>query len=142
MSQDNYDICISDTDSIDLDIKLPEKYISENLGDYKLENIFKKVVYIAPKVYAAITETNEEYIVINGYKDDNVSYNEIANIVNKNEKLSLNQEKWHTDFSHGRIITKVESYTLMTTENKRKLIYENNKLIKTAPYKLINNELI
>jgi hypothetical protein len=36
----------------------------------------------------------------------------------------------------------VESYTLMTTENKRKLIYENNKLIKTAPYKLINNELI
>jgi hypothetical protein len=93
LSQDNYDICISDTDSIDLDIKLPEKYISENLGDYKLENIFKKVVYIAPKVYAAITETNEEYIVINGYKDDNVSYNEIANIVNKNEKLSLNQEK-------------------------------------------------
>jgi hypothetical protein len=85
-------ICLK-TISIDLDIKLPEKYISENLGDYKLENIFKKVVYIAPKVYAAITETNEEYIVINGYKDDNVSYNEIANIVNKNEKLSLNQEK-------------------------------------------------
>jgi len=190
-------IYYSDTDSIDLDIKLPDKYISENLGDYKLENTFKEVVYVAPKVYAAITgtmeeyivikgykdnnlsldleiklskkdrenplefknilkdvvclapkvstaitEKKEEYIVIKGYKDDNVNFNEIANIINNNEKLSLNQEKWHTDFSHGRIITKVESYTLMTTENKRKLIYENNKLIKTAPYKLINNELI
>jgi hypothetical protein len=86
-------IYYSDTDSIDLDIKLPKKYISADLGDYKLENIFKEVVYIAPKVYAAITETNEEYIVIKGYKDDNVSFNEIANIVNKNEKLNLDQEK-------------------------------------------------
>jgi hypothetical protein len=86
-------IYYSDTDSIDLDIKLPDKYISENLGDYKLENTFKEVVYVAPKVYAAITGTMEEYIVIKGYKDDNVNFNEIANIINNNEKLSLNQEK-------------------------------------------------
>jgi hypothetical protein len=141
-------IYYSDTDSIDLDIKLPDKYISENLGDYKLENTFKEVVYVAPKVYAAITgtmeeyivikgykdnnlsldleiklskkdrenplefknilkdvvclapkvstaitEKKEEYIVIKGYKDDNVNFNEIANIINNNEKLSLNQEK-------------------------------------------------
>jgi hypothetical protein len=61
--------------------------------------------------------------------------------VNKNEKLNLDQEKWYTDFSRGRIITKLESYTLMATENKRKLVYENNKLITTVPYKLINDEL-
>jgi hypothetical protein len=189
-------IYYSDTDSIDLDIKLPDKYLSDNLGDYKLENIFKEVVYIAPKVYAAIsdkkeeyliikgyqednlsldleinlskkdrenpiefqnilkdvvclapkvstaiTEKKEEYIIIKGYKDDNVNFNEIANIVNKNEKLILNQEKWYTDFSHGRITTKLQSYTLMATENKRKLVYENNKLIATIPYKLLNDEL-
>jgi hypothetical protein len=30
----------------------------------------------------------------------------------------------------------------MATENKRKLIYENNKLVKTEPYKLINDKLV
>jgi uncharacterized ubiquitin-like protein YukD len=62
--------------------------------------------------------------------------------VNENEKLKLNQEKWYKDLSTGRIITKEESYTLMATENKRKLIYENNKLIKTMPYKIFNGDII
>jgi len=39
-------IYYSDTDSIDLDIKLPEKYLTKNLGDYKLEKTFKEVVYV------------------------------------------------------------------------------------------------
>jgi hypothetical protein len=30
----------------------------------------------------------------------------------------------------------------MATENKRKLIYENKKLIKTKPYTLIDEKLI
>lgn len=30
----------------------------------------------------------------------------------------------------------------MATENKRRLIYENGKLVKTEPYTLINDELI
>jgi hypothetical protein len=86
-------IYYSDTDSIDLDLILPEKYISNSLGDYKFEGKFKKVVYIAPKVYAAITEDNDEYVVIKGFKDKNVSFNEVEKIVNLNEKLKLNQEK-------------------------------------------------
>jgi hypothetical protein len=40
------------------------------------------------------------------------------------------------------VITKEETYTLMATENKRKLIYKNNKLIKTEPYKILNDDLI
>lgn len=135
-------IYYSDTDSIDLDIKLPDKYISNNLGDYKHEKTFKNIVYIAPKVYAAITEDNKEYVVIKGYKNENVSYNEIANIINKDDKLELKQEKWYVDLSAGRIITKEETYTLMATENKRRLVYENNKLVKTMPYIIKNDKLI
>ena len=135
-------IYYSDTDSIDLDIKLPDKYISSNLGDYKHEKNFKKIVYIAPKVYAAITDENKEYIVIKGYKNENVSYNEIENIINKDNTLELKQEKWYVDLSEGKIITKEETYTLMVTENKRKLIYENNKLVKSLAYTLKDDKLI
>jgi hypothetical protein len=92
-------IYYSDTDSIDLDIELPEKYISNKLGDYKFEQKFKDVIYIAPKVYAAISDKynkkrkNYEYIIIKGYKDSNVKFDEISKLVNENEKLKLNQEK-------------------------------------------------
>jgi hypothetical protein len=86
-------IYYTDTDSIDLDLKLPKKYISDNLGDYKFEKEFKKVVYIAPKVYAAVTKANKEYVIIKGYKDKNVSYNEIEKLVHLNEKLELKQDK-------------------------------------------------
>jgi hypothetical protein len=36
----------------------------------------------------------------------------------------------------------METYTLMVTENKRKLIYAKNKLVGTEPYKLIDNILV
>jgi hypothetical protein len=38
---------------------------------------------------------------------------------------------------------KNEILTLMVTDNKRKLIYnDNNEFVNTAPFKLINGELI
>lgn len=141
-------IYYSDTDSIDLDITLPDKYISNKLGDFKFEHEFKKIVYIAPKVYATIIERSEkykpntEYIVIKGYKDKTVSYEQIAKLVNENENLKLKHEKWYSDLCKGEVRTKEDTYTLMATESKRKLIYENNKLVRTTPYKLINDELV
>jgi hypothetical protein len=97
----NKNIYYTDTDSIDLDIMLPDKYVSNSLGDYKLENKFLNVVYIAPKVYAATFEGIDkknnkiikEHIVIKGYKDENVEFNKIANILNENKELVLEQEK-------------------------------------------------
>jgi hypothetical protein len=36
----------------------------------------------------------------------------------------------------GNISVLEEVYTLQVTENKRKLIYENNKLVGTSAYKI------
>lgn len=58
----------SDTDSIDLNVILPTNYVSNELGEFKSKNKSKKVVYIAHKVYAAITENNEEYIKVKRLK--------------------------------------------------------------------------
>lgn len=133
-------IYYSDTDSVDLDIELPTKYVSNNLGDYKFENKFKNVVYIAPKVYAAITENGKEFIKVKGLKEP-VNYNEIASVINERSKLVKLQEKWYKNIVKGRILTKIEDYTLMATENKRKLVYKNNKLVKSVPYKYIDGKL-
>ena len=133
-------IYYSDTDSIDLDIKLPDKYVSNKLGDFKFENKFNKVVYIAPKVYAAITDKDKEFIKVKGFKES-VDFNKIAGVIKEKSKLVLLQEKWYKNISKGIILTKIENYTLMATENKRKLIYLDNKLIKSVPYKYLDGNL-
>lgn len=57
-------IYYSDTDSVYLDVSLPDGYISGDLGDFKFENKFNKVFYIAAKVYAATLDDNKEFIII------------------------------------------------------------------------------
>jgi len=39
----------SDTDSIDIDSKLDPKYVGPELGKMKLEHVFDKAVFLAPK---------------------------------------------------------------------------------------------
>ena len=45
-----YTLYYSDTDSIDIDKPLPEEYVGNELGQFKLEDIFDESVYLAPKM--------------------------------------------------------------------------------------------
>ena len=54
----------------------------------------------------------------------------------------ISHEKWYKNISKGYITIKKELYTLLVTNNKRKLIYENNKLINTKPYIIDHDKLI
>jgi hypothetical protein len=129
-----------DTDSIDINKALDDKYVGEKLGQMKLEHIFDKSLYLAPKVYAGIT-SNYEVVKAKGVKVD-VEYKQLEPLLFKNASLSIDQEKWYKDISHGQIKCINELYHLMVTESKRKLIYdENNKLINTKPL-IINNDTI
>jgi len=154
----------SDTDSIDLDIKLPSKYVSDELGDFKHEMTFKKALYLAPKVYAGVTEDKGEYLItIKGYKQDvmfkdmeNLSlkdkqkhnqkmkklFKDLENVLIKDNKYTFKQKKLYKKFSEGKITTKQENYTLILNENKRKLIFNNNKFNDTVPYVLRDGKLI
>ena len=51
----NYNLYYSDTDSIDIDSPLPPELVGSEPGQMKLEHIFKKVIYLAPKVYGGVT---------------------------------------------------------------------------------------
>ena len=49
-----------DTDSIYTTSNLPPELVSKKLGNWKLEQIFLKSVFIAPKVYGGITDNGQE----------------------------------------------------------------------------------
>jgi len=130
----------SDTDSIDTNVLLDPKYVGNELGQLKLEHFFSEAVYLAPKVYGGITP-KYEIVKIKGLKNP-IPYKELLPLLYKNKTLELKQEKWLKDIGKGHISIHNEIYTLMVTENKRKLIYDkDNKFIETKPLK-IKNEII
>lgn len=134
-------IYYSDTDSIDINKPLDIKFIGNELGKMKLEHIFKEAVFLAPKVYGGITD-NYEYVRVKGLKNP-IKFDNLLSLLIKNEKLEINQDKWYRNIAEGNIQIKNEVYTLMITDNKRNLIYDNNKkFISTHPIKLFNSNII
>lgn len=134
-TDNNLTIYYTDTDSIDIDKELDKKYVGNELGQMKLEHIFDDVVFLSPKVYGG-KNLDYEYVRIKGLKTP-ITFKEIKTLLKKDSKLKINQEKWYADISNGKFHVKDEIYTLMVTENKRKLLYnEDNIFYDTAPLKL------
>ena len=137
----NTTLFYTDTDSIDIDKPLDPKFIGSELGKMKLEHIFKKVIFLAPKVYGGVTDTYE-YVKVKGLKNNPITFDQLSVLLIKDKKLEIVQDKWYRNISQGNITIKNEIYTLMITDNKRKLIYNNNnRFIDTTPL-IINNDSI
>ena len=142
-SLENINIYYSDTDSIHTDKPLPNYLIGKDIGKMKLEHIFDDAVYLAPKVYGGIVYPSKitrgyEYVKVKGFKNP-ITFNELKTLINKNATLDLNQDKWFKNITDGSITICNQIYTLVATENKRKLIYDkNNKLIDTEPFILVD----
>jgi hypothetical protein len=54
----------------------------------------------------------------------------------KNAIIKKDQTKWFKNLSEGKIQVLEQVYTLQVTDNKRKLIWKNNKLVSTKAYKI------
>ena len=77
------------------------------------------------------------------YIKNPIKFNELKKLLNKNNKVEIKQKKWYSDISEGIFHVKDEIYTLMVTENKRKLLYdENNFFYGTIPFHLYNGEIV
>ncbi len=132
----NFSLYYTDTDSAYIDKPLPDYMISETiLGKLKLENILDKAIFLAPKVYSLITELAQHIYKVKGLSHDVIlSHNDFENLLIKESFLKKLQTKWRKNLSQGNISVLDEVYTLKVTTNKRKLIYENGKLVGTEPY--------
>ena len=52
----NIRLYYTDTDSIFIDSDLSDDLVNNEIGNFKLENIFKEIVFLGPKLYCGITE--------------------------------------------------------------------------------------
>jgi hypothetical protein len=66
--------------------------------------------------------------------------NDFETLLNKDVFIQKHQSKWFRNLSEGKINILEQVYTLKVTENKRQLIYKNNKLIGTKPYKIYSDK--
>jgi hypothetical protein len=143
-----FNLYYTDTDSYYFDSPLPDSFVSSTeLGKLKLEGIYTKALFLGPKFYALRTQEGKEIIKIKGLTSDaiskyNISIDLLSNLLMKNSKLEFRQTKWFKDLTEGTINIKDVIYSLKVTENKRELIYDNNKLSYTIPYSIDKNKLI
>lgn len=148
LMENNYTIYYMDTDSFFIDKPLPDHLVSNSeLGKYKLENIYKEAVFLAPKVYAGITYNGEETIKIKGLSHDTISkdvtFDLLKTLLQKDKSLTFNHTKVFRKFDQSTINLLEQTYCLIPTENKRQLVYDaNNLLCDTKPYVIDHNKVI
>jgi len=131
----------TDTDSIYTDSELDPSLISNNeLGKMKLENTYKKAIFLSPKVYCLLTEDDTLIYKVKGLKHEiELTMKDFEQLLYKDSFIEKYQTKWTRNLSEGYININIlnQLYTLKVTENKRQLIYnKNGKLIGTKAYKI------
>lgn len=135
----------TDTDSIYTDSDLDESFISNKLlGKLKLEHVINKAIFLSPKVYYLETEENKVIYKVKGLKHEiELDKSDFESLLYKDAFIEKSQSKWFRNLSKAQINILEQIYTIKATENKRKLIFDNNsKLIGTRPFKLKDGILI
>ena len=124
----------TDTDSIyiDIDSELDESWIdSKILGKLKLEYICDEAVFLVPKIYCLKTEKGL-ITKVKGLKDtSSLNIKDFKYLLTKDHKIELHHNKWFRKLSEGKRNIKDQIYTLISTDNKRKFIYDHNKIVGT-----------
>src|SRR5882724_1568891 len=135
--ENNIKVFYFDTDSIFTNKPLPDCFISNNLGDLKLEYILKDAVFLAPKMYGGITTDNKEVMKLKGFKNaKNVGLDKLKLLLQKDFNFKLNNLKWFKNLNEGRILIKDSDFTLQQTATKRNVIYVNGIAVDTKPFVL------
>jgi len=104
------------------------------LGQLKLEYNIIKGVFLAPKVYSIITELGKVVTKVKGLKDPNIPFDLFESLLYKNSSTLIKNEKWFRSLTSADIKVKNQVYELSATENKRRFIYKNNRMVDTVPF--------
>lgn len=94
-------------------------------------------------MYCLLTESNKFIHKVKGLKHEiDLTFEDFENLLIKNFSIEKTQVKWRRNMTDAKINLLEELYTLKTTENKRELIYKNNKFVGTKAYKIDNSKKI
>lgn len=133
----NFKLYYGDTDSFVTNKPLPDHMIGTGLGQLKLEHVISKAVFLAPKVYALITDQGKEIIKVKGLTNEVISkltFKDLESLLIKDSTKEFTQEKWFKSLIKADITTADMIYTLKATSNKRQLVYRNGIFSDTKAY--------
>lgn len=100
------DLYYSDTDSIITNKPLNNKYISSNIGDFKLEAHIKELIILNNKVYAYIDYNNNVIIKSAGIPINLLSYKDFKEIYFDNKYKIINFNKIFSNINEFNLISK------------------------------------
>ena len=123
----------SDTDSAAIDRPLPSYMVGAALGQFKLEYVVERAVFLAPKVYGLLTTEGKEIVKVKGLTPD-ISIGDLDQLLIQDSQKVFIQEKWYKDLYEGEITPQQVAYTLKITSNKRELVYIDGILGATKPF--------
>ena len=132
----NYKLYYSDTDCAVLNTLLPAELVGPGLGQMKLEHVITKGIFLAPKVYALITDQGEQIIKAKGLTKDVIQDINIADfefLLSKDSSKILKQSKLSKSLYNSDIELINTIYTLKVTSNKRQNIYIKGIFDSTKP---------
>ena len=138
-----FNLYYSDTDSAVIDRQLPSFMVGNALGQFKLEHIVNRAVFLAPKVYGLLTDDGKEVIKVKGVSKEllkDIHINDLEDLLLKDSSKEFSQEKWFKKVIEGDITISEVAYNLKITSNKRKAVYVSNVFDNTEPFNY--NELI
>jgi hypothetical protein len=132
----NFILLYTDTDSLFIIGDLPEDLIGKELGQFKVEYNFKKLVILSPKVYGGILDDGTEIIKVKGLKKDSINkyltVDILESLLYKDTSRIIPNNKMYRSYSSSSIAIQNDLYTLKLTDNKRKLIYDNNNRFSSS----------
>ena len=134
----DYNLFYTDTDSIFVDKELNSSLVNSGLGNMKLEYKLTDSIFLAPKVYAGITDQGKKICKVKGFTNSSqISLNELENLLDKGSVKSLTHTKWFRNLFDSKITMRNTPYNLVQTDNKRELIYDSSgRAIDTKAFKL------
>jgi len=136
-----YNLYYMDTDSAWIDSEMKTNMIGIDLGQFKLENRFKEVVFLGPKMYSGITKDGNLITKVKGLKNiSSLSFENIHSLLKENSHLDLNHVKWFRSINSIEMME--QPYLLQMTANKRHIIYKDGIAIDTVAFTLKNNKLV
>lgn len=143
-NQEEFDLYYTDTDSIVINKPLSNPaFVGTALGQLKLEHELKEAVFLAPKVYAIKTISNQEIVKVKGVTkeaiaSEGLNFDKLDQLRAKDVFMEFNQEKWFKKLYEGSITISDVSYHLKATSNKRLAEYSFNghtdNFVSTRPY--------
>jgi len=129
----------TDTDSIVTDIKLDNKLVGNDIGQFKLVHEINEAYFISNKSYALKTTNNKTIIKCKGFASDSLSFEDFEKVYNGNV-IERTRRESRKDYNKGVIIYDNEIKFSPFSYTKRVKILNKDKLwIDTLPINIQNN---